>query len=72
MDLLTSGNAENNRIYHVLLDKFLGCILDRHKDGSLTRLEAIGDIAHLVAAVDIPDGDDFRAYMKAKIEDEDA
>lgn len=57
---------------HGLLDKFLGAVLDRYKSGKIERLDAIGKIAHLVAAVDRPDGDDHRAYMHAVIEDEDA
>jgi hypothetical protein len=54
-----------------LLDDFLGAVLDRYKEGQRSRIEAIGDIAHLVAAIDKqPHGDDPRAYMKAVIEGE--
>lgn len=57
---------------HILLDDFLGYVLDRYKNGTIRKTEAIGKIAHLVAAVTLPDGDDWRGYMKAIIEDENA
>ncbi|TIQ99467.1 hypothetical protein [Mesorhizobium sp.] len=54
---------------YALLDKFLGFVLERYKAGERTKAEAIGDIAHLVAAVDkgVGIGDDPRAYMKAVV-----
>lgn len=57
---------------HTLLDKFLAHVLDRYKGGAIDRASAIADIAHLVAAVDLPDGDDWAAYMRVKIRDDDA
>jgi hypothetical protein len=57
---------------HGLLDKFLGVILDRYREGGQTRVQAISMIAHLVAAIDLEGGDDPRAYMKAIIADEGA
>lgn len=57
---------------HILLDDFIGCVLDRYRDGTITKTEAIGKIAHLVAAVALPDGDDWRGYMRAIIDDENA
>jgi hypothetical protein len=55
---------------HQLLDVFLGTVLDRYKEGALSRGEAIGRLAHLVSAIDQPDTDDPRAYMSAVIVDE--
>jgi hypothetical protein len=57
------------RIDHKLLDKFLGYVLDRHKDGEMSKSSAIGALAHLVAAMDLPEGEgsDPTHYMKAVI-----
>ena len=52
---------------HSLLTRFLKITLNRYRDGVIDREEAVADIAHLVAAVDLPDGDDWNAYMKAII-----
>jgi hypothetical protein len=56
---------------HKLLDMFLGHILDAHKKGEKDKLTAIGELAHLCAALDIGEqGDDPRAFMLAVIEDD--
>ncbi|MDG4887302.1 hypothetical protein [Mesorhizobium sp. WSM4887] len=58
---------------YALLDKFIGLVLDRYKAGERTKTEAVGDIAHVVAAVDkgVGIGDDPRAYMKAVMNETD-
>jgi hypothetical protein len=56
---------------HNLLREFLACVLDRYKGGATNRERAVSDIAHLVDAVDLPDGDDWNAYMRAIIESEE-
>ncbi|PYE40458.1 hypothetical protein DFI02_11621 [Rhizobium sp. PP-F2F-G20b] len=49
-----------------LLDLFLAYVLDAYKSGDKEKSQAIGDIAHLCAALDLgKDGDDPRAYMTA-------
>ena len=52
---------------HALLVKFLGAILDRYRGDEVDREDAIGDIAHLVAAFYRPNGEDHRAYMRSII-----
>ena len=49
-----------------LLDNFLGHVLDRYKNGSISRDEAIGDIAEMVVSLD-SGGDIFRKFMQRKI-----
>jgi hypothetical protein len=56
---------------HDLLTTFLQITLDRYKHDAIDRSQAVADIAHLVAAVDLPDGDDWNAYMRAIIGRED-
>jgi len=50
-----------------LVDQFIEVVLDRHKNGICSTSEAVGDIAHLIAAIDRADGDDHRSYMLAII-----
>jgi hypothetical protein len=50
-----------------LLDRFLGSVLDAYKDGTITQSVAIGDIAHMVVALNLTTGDDPNKYMKAKL-----
>ncbi len=50
-----------------LVDQFIVAVLGRYKAGLCTIVEGTGDIAHLIAAIDRPDGDDHRAYMLAII-----
>ncbi|PAQ11720.1 hypothetical protein CIT26_03385 [Mesorhizobium temperatum] len=60
---------------HKLLEQFIGVTLDRFKVGAITKDGAIGQIAHVVTAVSLPEeegADDWRAYMKAVIADKDA
>jgi len=54
---------------YMLLDRFLGCVLDRYKDGSIDKNDALDDIAYLVAAVDVPGGYNWSAFMLSVIED---
>jgi hypothetical protein len=58
------------RIDHDLLDRFLAHVLDAYKGGLKSQTDAIADLAHLVAALDLPPGtgDDPNAYMRAIIE----
>lgn len=60
-----------DKIDHKLLDKFLGHVLDRYKSGDVDRSRAIGAIAHLVAAVDLPEEagpSDPSDYMNAVLD----
>jgi hypothetical protein len=61
------------RVNHDLLDRFLAHVLDGYKAGTKTRSGAIADIAHLVAALDLPEGqgNDPTAYMNAILRRED-
>jgi hypothetical protein len=63
----------SDRIDHELLDKFLQHILDRYKAGKTSQPEAIGSIAHLIAALDLPlgQGDDPTKYMTAVLAGDD-
>jgi hypothetical protein len=56
---------------YMLLDRFLGCVLDRYKDGSIDKNDALDDIAYLIAAVDVPGGYNWSAFMLSVIEDLD-
>jgi hypothetical protein len=55
------------RVDMKLLEDFLGHILDRYRNGNIDRAVAIGEINHLVAALDpgSEKGDDPNAYMNA-------
>lgn len=58
----------SNRIDHRLLDKFLGYVLDKYKSGDVSQSSAIGTIAHLVGALDLPpesEPDNPTDYMNA-------
>jgi hypothetical protein len=44
-------------------------VLDRYKDGSIDKNDALDDIAYLVAAVDVPGGYNWSAFMLSVIED---
>jgi hypothetical protein len=61
------------RVDHDLLDRFLAHVLECHKAGTKTQSEAIADLAHLIAALDLGpgEGDDPNAYMRAIIEKPD-
>ena len=58
---------------HDLLDEFLEHVLTQFKDGEIEKSEAIGNIAHLVAAVDRGpgEGDNPSKYMKAVMQGDD-
>ncbi|WP_076038468.1 hypothetical protein [Xanthomonas campestris] len=48
---------------HGQLDDFLGNVLDQHKDGGLSRGEAIGLIAHVMAALDLHNYTEARSWF---------
>jgi hypothetical protein len=54
-----------------LLDRYIGVVLDRYRESKRDRLEAIGDIAHLVALILRDEGGDPKAYMQAVVQYED-
>ena len=58
------------RLNHKLLDKFVGHVLDRYRNGEKDRLWGISMIGHLAAALDLPadEGDDPNSFMKAILE----
>jgi hypothetical protein len=66
-----NGKTKLNSNDHKLLDAFLAEVLDRYKSGKTDRDSAVGLIAHLVAAIDLPDGADHRAYMQTVVAGED-
>lgn len=49
---------------HTNMDKFLGFILDSHKTGYLDRGEAIGYMAHVIAAVDMGNYGEARNWFE--------
>ena len=44
----------DERIDGKLMDEFLGCVLDRHKDGTNSRTHTIGIIGHLLYGMNLP------------------
>jgi hypothetical protein len=61
-----------NSAGYKLLERFIGVVLDRHVAGTTDRSRAIGQIAHIVAAIDRDDGDNPQRYMDAVISDPEA
>jgi hypothetical protein len=49
---------------HSSMEKFLGFILEGHKTGYLDRGEAIGIIAHVIAAVDQGNDGEARSWFE--------
>jgi hypothetical protein len=50
---------------HVLLERFLGSVLDRYRNDAMEKDDAIGVIAYLIAEVEIPGDRRWGAYMRA-------
>jgi hypothetical protein len=48
---------------HEKVGKFLGAVLDDYKEGKKTKVEAIADIAHVVAAIDISNRQELDSYI---------
>lgn len=49
---------------HALMDVFLECVLDDYKAGVLDKKKAIAGLAHVMAALDIDNYDEVRAWFK--------
>lgn len=50
---MSSGKANLSASDHVNMDAFLGHVLDDYKTGEITKEEAVGALAHVMAALDI-------------------
>jgi hypothetical protein len=46
------------------MDAFLGHVLDDYKNGAITREEAIGGLAHVMAALDIGNYAEARNWLE--------
>jgi hypothetical protein len=51
---------------HNKLDAFLGEVLDEHKAGRLSKGDAIGDVMHVIAALDIGDQGGLSTWIEAR------
>ena len=49
---------------HTNMDAFLGHVLEDFKAGTLTKEQAIGGLAHVMAALDIGNTDEARSWFE--------
>lgn len=49
---------------HAKMDVFLGHILDDHKAGVLTQAQAVGALAHVMAALDLDNYSEARSWFE--------
>lgn len=49
---------------HLNMDQFLGHVLDDYKAGEITRDEAVGALAHVIAAVDLGNYGEARNWFE--------
>jgi len=49
---------------HVNMDVFLRQVLDAYKDGDISRVAAVGTLAHVIAALDIGNIDEVRSQFE--------
>ncbi len=61
---MARNNEELTEQDHVNLDAFLGHILDDYKNAFIGKEQAIGGIAHVVAALDIGNYDEVRSWLE--------
>ncbi|WP_417672405.1 hypothetical protein [Roseibium sp.] len=54
------------KINHGKLDAFLGKVLDAHKTGEVSRIAAIGAIAHVVAAVEKGNESEAHSWLNSE------
>lgn len=48
---------------HAKMEAFLECVLDDYKAGVITRSEAVGGLAHVMAALDLDNYGEARAWF---------
>lgn len=49
---------------HNNMDAYLGYLLDAYKSGKIEKTEAIGDLAHVIAAIDQGNINEAREWFK--------
>ena len=49
---------------HGHLEDFLGHVLDDYKNGRLTKDQAVGGLAHVMAALDLDNYEEARSWFK--------
>ena len=49
---------------HRNMDAFLGAVLDDYRDGALTKEQAVGGLAHVMAALNIGNVAEARAWFR--------
>lgn len=49
---------------HALMDVFLGHVLDDYKAGSITKDQAVGGLAHVMAALDLGNISEARSWFE--------
>lgn len=49
---------------HINMDAFLGHVLDDYKSGAITKEDAIGALAHVMAALDLDNYDEARSLFE--------
>lgn len=57
-------NGELTSRDHKNMDAFLGHVLDDYKEGTITKADAIGALAHVVAAIDKGNTDEARNWFE--------
>lgn len=50
---MSNGKGNLSKSDHANMDAFLGHVLDDYKAGEITKEEAVGALAHVMAALDI-------------------
>lgn len=49
---------------HQNMDAFLGAVLDDYRDGAITKEQAVGGLAHVMAALNIGNVAEARAWFR--------
>ena len=49
---------------HTNMDAFLGHVLDDYKAGQITKAQAVGALAHVMAALDLDNYDEARSWFE--------
>lgn len=48
---------------HRNMDEFLGAVLDDYKKGAITKAQAVGGLAHVMAALDLDNYEEVRSWF---------
>ncbi len=61
---MTTRNPTLTKRDHTNMDAFLGHVLEDFKAGQITKEEAVGGLAHVIAAIDIGNYDEAVTWLE--------